>query len=73
MQCMECDETFNKHHKLRSHVAEQHNPKGTLPFICTHHDCNKSFSTGSKLRSHSKVHDGKMERTASYSAFMSRT
>lgn len=32
-------------------------PEGTKPFICPEEGCGKSFRTGSKLRTHSKVHD----------------
>ena len=33
-------------------------PEGTKPFICTAEGCEMSFSTGSKLRTHAKIHDG---------------
>jgi len=56
-ECQECPAAFNKHHKLRAHVAEVHMPEGANPFPCTHAGCGKSFKTGSKLRSHAKVHD----------------
>lgn len=32
-------------------------PEGTKPYICPEEGCGKSFRTGSKLRTHSKVHD----------------
>jgi hypothetical protein len=34
-------------------------PEGTNPFICTYEGCDRSFKTGSKLRTHAKTHDGK--------------
>ncbi|KAK9900265.1 hypothetical protein P389DRAFT_207800 [Cystobasidium minutum MCA 4210] len=56
-KCEQCDAAFNKHNKLREHVAKDHMPEGTKPFICPEEGCGKSFRTGSKLRTHSKIHD----------------
>ena len=57
-QCEQCDKAFNKHHQLRSHIAEAHSPEGTKPFLCEHEGCDLSFATGAKLRTHQKVHEG---------------
>jgi hypothetical protein len=57
LQCEQCDSAFNKHNKLREHTAKVHMPEGTKPFICAEEGCRKSFTTGSKLRTHAKVHD----------------
>lgn len=56
-QCTECDETFRKHHLLRTHIAEVHSEDGTKPFRCDHSDCDKSFSQAVHLKAHLKTHD----------------
>lgn len=37
-------------------MAEEHHPSGTLPFICTHPGCDKSFVSRPKLERHERVH-----------------
>lgn len=61
-QCTEssCHEAFAKHHQLRAHICTAHAPPGTKPYRCEHEGCSRSFSTNQKLRTHSKVHDGKL-------------
>ncbi|TIB68371.1 hypothetical protein E3P77_01116 [Wallemia ichthyophaga] len=54
--CNYCDKSFSKQYQLRNHVAGEHNPVGTLPHICAHPGCTKSFPTNAKLRRHAQVH-----------------
>ncbi|WVF67366.1 hypothetical protein IAT40_002121 [Kwoniella sp. CBS 6097] len=55
--CEQCENTFNKAHLLREHVALAHMPEGTKPFICSHEGCEASFSVKAKLKAHEKTHD----------------
>ena len=61
VQCSQggCTAAFLKHHKLRTHVANEHASPGTKSYQCDHEECTKSFSTNQKLRAHIKVHEGK--------------
>ncbi|KAG9312012.1 hypothetical protein JVU11DRAFT_7285 [Chiua virens] len=61
----DCDEVFNKHHQLRTHICEVHTPPGTKPYICSYPGCTKSCTTNQKLRGHLKTHDDK-RYTCSY-------
>ncbi|GAA5866370.1 hypothetical protein JCM8547_000756 [Rhodosporidiobolus lusitaniae] len=55
--CPDCDETFRKHHQLRTHIAEVHATPGTKPFPCEHPGCGKSFMQKVHLKAHEKTHD----------------
>ncbi|EIM24227.1 hypothetical protein WALSEDRAFT_59155 [Wallemia mellicola CBS 633.66] len=54
--CEICNKGFPKQFQLRNHMAEEHHPSGTLPFICTHPGCDKSFVSKPKLDRHARVH-----------------
>lgn len=64
-QCADpgCEESFSKHHQLRTHTCTLHAPAGTKPYACTHPGCPKSFSTNQKLTTHVKVHEGEIARS----------
>ncbi|GAA5888654.1 hypothetical protein JCM6882_009035 [Rhodosporidiobolus microsporus] len=55
--CPSCDDTFRKHHQLRTHIAEEHSAPGTDPFQCEHPGCNRSFKQKVHLKAHEKTHD----------------
>lgn len=61
MQCDRCAATFAKAKQLRDHVAAEHMPEGTKPFICEHPGCGASFALRTKLKNHMHTHDSQSQ------------
>lgn len=62
-QCVECNMKFSTVWLKRQHDEINHDrkPTETKSYKCTHENCNKEFSTSSKLNRHSLTH-GKIKK-----------